>query len=160
MAIELTTATAAQLSGIQLYTSHIGVMDVFPNGRFTLGSTSGAYGVIHVSGVAGSSADMGDVVDFSHPDFTKFKTFSVFNSQASTLSAIVGGENLTALANVGTNSALILNYQSFSAATLNAFFTRLPATTRTATIMVNNNPGAATCTTSIATNKGYTVVTS
>jgi hypothetical protein len=25
---------------------------------------------------------------------------------------------------------------------------------------VSNNPGAATCTTSIATNKGYTVVTS
>jgi hypothetical protein len=159
MAIELTTATAAQLSGIRLYTSHINVMDVYPNGRFAFGTASSAYGVIQVSGGALSPSDTGDVVDFSHPDFTKFKTFAV-SSQASSLSAIVGGENLAALANAGTTSALVLSYQSFSAATLNAFFTRLPATTRTATITVNNNPGAATCTTSIATNKGYTVVTS
>ena len=159
MAIELTTATAAQLSGIRLYTSHINVMDIYPNGRFTLGGASNAYGIIQVSGGSLAANDTGGVVDFSHPDFTKFKTFAV-SSQASTLSAIVGGENLTALANVGTTSALVLSYQSFSAATLNALFTRLPATTRTATITVNNNPGAATCTTSIATNKGYTVVTS
>ena len=159
MAIELTTASAATLSGIQFYTSHFGIMDVYPNGRFAFGTASSAYGVIQVSGGALAASDVGDVVDFSHPDFTKFKTFAV-SSQASSLSAIVGGENLTALANTGTTSALILSYQSFSAATLNAFFTRLPATTKTATIDVRSNPGAATCTTSIATNKGYTVVTS
>ena len=156
MAIELTTATAAQLSGIQLYTSHINVMDIYPNGRFTIGSASGAYGVIQVSSVA----DQGDLLDFSHPDFTKFKIFSVNNTSTNNLSAIVGGENLTALANVGTASALVLQHSSFSATTLNTLFTRLPATTKTATIDVRSNPGAATCTTSIATNKGYTVVTS
>jgi hypothetical protein len=156
MAIELTTASAATLSGIQLYTSHVHIMDIYPNGRFTVGIASNAYGVIQVSSVA----DQGDLLDFSHPDFTKIKIFNVNNTSTNNLSAIVGGENLTALANVGTALALVLSYSSFSATTLNTLFTRLPATTKTATINVSNNPGAATCTTSIATNKGYTVVTS
>lgn len=43
---------------------------------------------------------------------------------------------------------------------INDFFTQLPTTTKTATLNVSGNPGAVTCDPTIATAKGYTVITS
>jgi hypothetical protein len=64
---------------------------------------------------------------------------------------------LTEVRNVGTASAISIGNMNLSAATINQFFTDLPATTRTATISVTSNPGSASCTPSIATEKGYIV---
>ena len=46
------------------------------------------------------------------------------------------------------------------ATALNAMFTSLGTANGSQTITVTGNPGAATCDTSIATNKGFTVVVS
>ena len=46
------------------------------------------------------------------------------------------------------------------ATALDALFTSLGTASGTQTITITGNPGAASCTTSIATNKGYTVVVS
>jgi len=43
-------------------------------------------------------------------------------------------------------------------AAINAFFTSLGTAAGSQTIDVRNNPGAATCTPSIATGKGFTVL--
>jgi hypothetical protein len=98
----------------------------------------------------------GTIVDFSilGPYFNSFSMNDI-----NTLTTINGASKLTAIRDEGTSSALSLQSCSFSASELNKLFTELPVTTRTATIRVNSNPGAATCTPSIATAKGYTVVT-
>jgi hypothetical protein len=61
---------------------------------------------------------------------------------------------------VGTVSGLNLRYNTYSATVLNTFFTDLPSTLLVCTIDVRNNPGSATCNPTIATAKGYTVITS
>ena len=70
---------------------------------------------------------------------------------------------LNGLEDVGTFIAFELNSGGgtvqTTAETLNDLFTQLPFTTRTATIDVKGNIGAATCDPSIATAKGYTVIT-
>jgi len=65
---------------------------------------------------------------------------------------------LTNLEDAGTLTALILHSNSLTASEINSLFTQLPKTTKTATINISNNPGTATCNTSIATSKGYTVI--
>jgi hypothetical protein len=65
---------------------------------------------------------------------------------------------LTNLEDVGTLSALILHSNSLTAIEINSLFAQLPKTTKTATINISNNSGTATCNTSIATSKGYTVI--
>jgi hypothetical protein len=67
---------------------------------------------------------------------------------------------LLQLVDFGTIPALFIRDLGLSSSLINNLFTQLPTTTRTATIDVRNNPGAATCNTSIATGKGYTVITS
>jgi hypothetical protein len=103
-----------------------------------------------------SITSIGTILDFSilGPYFDSFS----MNSQT-TLTTINGASKLTAIRDEGTSSALSLQGCSFSVSELNKLFTELPVTTRTATIKVNSNPGSATCTPSIATAKGYTVVT-
>jgi hypothetical protein len=54
-----------------------------------------------------------------------------------------------------TASGINVSYNKLSATELNRIFTALPAAT--ATITITGNPGAATCTRSIATAKGWTV---
>jgi len=148
MAIELTTASAATLSGIQVYTSGLTLEVVFPNA--TLHSNSGwTY-------IGDNGQSTGDTVDFTHPTFRRVAQVQ-FNY--SSLTKIIGGQNLVSLKDFGTQSSVYIG-SGFSAVTLNAFFTALPATTKTATLNVANNPGAATCTPSIATAKGYSVLTS
>ena len=149
MAIELTTASASTLSGIRAYTSALSYEALFPNAP--LWATE--------YGIRTTLSNCGDTVDFSHPSARKLGQVSACAYQAS-LTKIIGGANLVRLENAGTADAINFINCGFSAATLNAFFTALPATTKTATINVVNTPGAATCNTAIATAKGYTVVTS
>lgn len=65
---------------------------------------------------------------------------------------------LSVLENAGTTSALTFINNGLTDSIINDLFTQLPPTTKTATINVSNNPGAATCDPTIATAKGYTVV--
>ena len=154
MAIELTTASAATLSGIQVFTSNVGMFNMYPNALFAI-----SMGYISPP----DASLIGDTVDFSHPNFRKMSVVvatGLYGGSYSSLTKIIGGENLISVRDMGTTQAIVLSQAGFSAATLNAFFTALPATVRTATINVAGTTGAATCTTSIATAKGYTVVTS
>jgi hypothetical protein len=67
---------------------------------------------------------------------------------------------LISLKDLGTQRALNLSSSNMSAVTINSLFSQLPITTETATIGVSSNPGSATCDPTIATAKGYTVITS
>jgi hypothetical protein len=71
---------------------------------------------------------------------------------------IKNAELLTRLEDQGTNPALDIKNNQLTAEALNAFFTALPATTRTVTIDARSNPGSTTCDPSIATAKGYIVL--
>ena len=66
---------------------------------------------------------------------------------------------LTSLEDIGTAACLALGNKNLTDTVINDFFTQLPTTTKTATIDVRDNTGSATCDTSIATAKGYTIVT-
>jgi hypothetical protein len=75
---------------------------------------------------------------------------------------ILGFKNaalLKSLKDIGTAAALSITSRNLTAEIIDDLFTQLPATTQTATIVVTGNPGAATCDTTIATAKGYTVTT-
>lgn len=75
---------------------------------------------------------------------------------------ILGFENahlLTSLEDVGTTKALMFSNNAISEQSLESLYSQLPPTTKTATINVSGNPASATADSTIATNKGYTVVT-
>lgn len=146
MAIELTTATTAQVSGIGqtlgIGTSYVNLL--FPDAILSIDS----FGI--------PSAASASIADFKF--FSKYKSFA--NLAYKGITTIQNANFLVNLENVGTANALALTGNSLTAGAINALFTALPSTTKTATINVAGNPGAATCDTSIATNKGYTVITS
>lgn len=75
------------------------------------------------------------------------------------ITEIHGGFLLQNLEDIGTTNALNLGFYGLSELVINDFFSQLPITTKTATINVSNNPGSATCDPTIATAKGYTVIT-
>ena len=78
---------------------------------------------------------------------------------AGAVTTIRNAQLLTGLKDVGTQSAVVLGPSLGLTDTLiNSFFTQLPATILTATIVVAGNPGALTCDPTIATAKGYSVV--
>lgn len=60
---------------------------------------------------------------------------------------------------IGTSHSLYLRYRQMTDSVINSLFSQLPATIKTCTIDVSENLGSATCDPSIATNKGYTVIT-
>lgn len=66
---------------------------------------------------------------------------------------------LTGLILSGLTVGINISLQSMDATALNAFFTSLGTASGSQTITVTGNPGAATCDTSIATGKGWTVTT-
>lgn len=149
MAIELTTATTQQLSGIRQSLGAPTIFDMFPNAFFQ---------IRYIDDLLRnqiSTTDRGNTIDFKNCERMKRIVLG-----SGSLTTILNASILVNLENIGTAHALDLQQNSFSASTLNQLFTDLPATTKTATIDVRNNPGAATCDASIATNKGYTVVTS
>ena len=153
MAIELTTATVAELSGIKqsLGVTSINYYNLFPEAYVRSANLGQILGV-----------ELGSVIDFKFfPKLKRLNTASGSGTWVGTpLTTILNANVLTDLEDEGTTIALNFAQANFSAPTLNQLFTDLPATTKTATIRVTGNPGAATCDTSIATNKGYTVVTS
>lgn len=65
---------------------------------------------------------------------------------------------LAGLRNMGTSVSIHYQFAGLTAQALNDFFTALPPTTFTVTLNFQFNPGSATCTPSIATSKGYTVI--
>lgn len=69
---------------------------------------------------------------------------------------------LSSLEDAGTLLSMSFGSGAYnlSAEAINDLFTQLPPTTKTATIKVDEQPGAATCDPTIATAKGYTVVAS
>jgi len=152
MAIELTTATIAQLSGIRQALGVFNPRNVFPNADVYYSGGSGlpSTGSFQV-GLVGTIINFLPLQDVNRIDLSNGGT---------NLTSFLNAHVLVNLQNLGTVPALNLQECDFSASTLNQLFTDLPATTKTATINVINNPGAATCDTTIATNKGYTVVTS
>ena len=77
-----------------------------------------------------------------------------------TINSIVNAHLLTSIVDVGTGVGFQLANVGLSQATLNSLFTQLPTTLATITVDVKNNPGSATCDPTIATAKGYTVITS
>lgn len=58
----------------------------------------------------------------------------------------------------GTSPQLDISYNQLSASALNTLFGDLPIVYSGQTIKITGNPGAATCDTSIAINKGYTII--
>lgn len=90
--------------------------------------------------------------------FTLFYTgFKV--SAANTLSKIRNAVLLINLEDLGTSQAMDASSIGLTDTVIDDLFTQLPPTTKTATINVSSNPGAATCDPTIATAKGYTVIT-
>jgi hypothetical protein len=70
------------------------------------------------------------------------------------------GNNLKGLILTGLTVGIDISNQPMSATALDAFFTSLGTASGSQTITITGCIGAATCDTSIATNKGFTVVSS
>ena len=91
----------------------------------------------------------------------RFATLNFFNPTMTTnITGFSNADKLTNLEDAGTETSINLPACGMSASTIDSLFTQLPSTTKTATINVSGNPGSGTCDPSIATAKGYTVVTS
>ena len=99
-----------------------------------------------------------DMVGLGNP--TKYSTLPFLtNPEGTRTITIKNAELLSGLRDEGTYIAVRFNFTGLTATALNNFFTALPPTTFTATINVANNPGSLTCSPTIATSKGYTVIT-
>jgi hypothetical protein len=135
----------------------------FPNGTYFIIADVGTY-----------IQKTGDTLDFSlYPESAKllfkFDT-NIFSPGFGTpsyitagfekaLEQIIGGQYLTGLANSGTSIAFNAYGNNMSDTAIDAFFTDLPTASYTATLNFQNNTGSATCDPTIATAKGYTVIT-
>lgn len=73
--------------------------------------------------------------------------------------AFTGMYNLEDFLLTGCQIGFDITGSNMSATALNALFTSLGTASGSQTITVTGNPGAATCNTSIATTKGFTVIT-
>jgi hypothetical protein len=102
-----------------------------------------------------------DFIGYGFPN--KYDKISIANGIGSstgvTITSFKNAKFLTALKNAGTTNALVLANLGLTNSVINDLFTQLPTTINTATIDVRLNPGSATCDPTIATAKGYTVVT-
>jgi len=86
-------------------------------------------------------------------------TFGFSIGAGNTLIKIRNAQFLINLEDLGTTSAFNPGTE-MSSEVINDFFTQLPSTNKTVTLNVSGTTGAATCDPSIATAKGYTVITS
>ena len=94
------------------------------------------------------------VIDFSMDDCSSVTSTTNF--------VYIGATSYSQLQRViltGLTVGIDLSNQVLSATAIDAFFAALGTASGAQTITVTGNPGAATCTTSIATGKGFTVVT-
>ena len=126
-----------------------GMWNWFPNAAFGSVSFSTTGATLPLSA--------GDIVIFD-VDAKHVGNFALDILSGGEIETVDGCEFLTQIRDAGTTMALPLQGHKLTTSEINKIFTELPATTRTATINVSGNPGAATCDPSIATAKGYTVV--
>jgi hypothetical protein len=75
-----------------------------------------------------------------------------------TTNAVNGCKNLKTLILTGLTRGITVDDCLMEATEINAFFTSLGTAAGSQTIFIRRNPGSATCNTSIATTKGFTVV--
>ena len=96
--------------------------------------------------------------------------YAGYGTDEPSLVELQGGQNLTITAflnwqladkleDIGTAAAVVLSGLQIADTVLDDFFTQLPVTTKTVTINIASTSGTATCDPTIATAKGYTVVT-
>lgn len=95
-----------------------------------------------------------DISKIKHPDLIYQINFFLVS-----FSGIVGASLLTNIRDAGTAPAIWITRGDLSTETINSLFSQLPVTNKVATINLDNNPGSATCDPTIATAKGYIVVT-
>lgn len=101
-----------------------------------------------------------DFLGFGDPTKTKRILYQpIAGFPTTTISEIKNANLLISLEDIGTTRSFYMLNLGLSESTINDLFTQLPTTTKTATIDVRNNPGSATCDPTIATSKGYIVVT-
>tara|TARA_B110000503_G_scaffold134704_1_gene214108 strand:+ start:78 stop:1232 length:1155 start_codon:yes stop_codon:yes gene_type:complete len=95
---------------------------------------------------------------------TRRLVFSAIPAQPSSMAnnggCFSGMKNLEEMIVPGLQNGFTIAGSNMSATALDAMFTSLGTANGSQTITVTGNPGAATCDTSIATNKGFTVVIS
>jgi hypothetical protein len=136
-------------------------------------AAAGTDGVPMVAPALFNPADLGiygeiyDLLGTGNP--TKVHKVTLSTGTATSVSIIKNAQLLTNLEDSGTSPAFSwinsgttaagIVYPAATAAQINDFFTQLPSTTKTATINISAQPNKAGATTSIATNKGYTVTT-
>ena len=101
-----------------------------------------------------------DILGMGNPK--KFRNFPVTSSPTFTVTGFINANLLTELEDIGTSESVFLSSFDLSLTTsvINQFFTDLPPTVKTATIDIRSQPGTPGCDPSIATAKGYTVITS
>jgi hypothetical protein len=135
---------------------------VFPYARIrALINFTGLTNQFVINPTLGFTYETGDLIDLS--SFSEVRVFSLsFNlvTQTNQVTKIINANLLTELENQGTANAFTFTGGVIDAQGLNDLFTQLPATVKTATLDVRNNTGSATCDPTIATAKGYTVITS
>jgi hypothetical protein len=90
----------------------------------------------------------------------KCKGFNISNCSGitNTNNAFSGMVSMETLTLTGMTRGFTIDDCNMSATAINALFTSLGNAVGSQTINVRRNPGSATCTTSIATSKGFTVV--
>lgn len=82
------------------------------------------------------------------------------NTSGAVITEIKNVKLLTSLKDNGTELSLDLRNVGLTKALIDFIFVELPNTTEQATINVSGSPGTSTCDPTIATAKGYTVITS
>jgi len=85
-------------------------------------------------------------------------TFQDFSTVTNTLNMFSGTGNIRELIVRGCTVGIDISSNSMTADALDAMFTSLGTANGAQTITITDNPGTATCDTTIATGKGYTVV--
>jgi len=85
-------------------------------------------------------------------------TFQDFSTVTNTLNMFLTTGNIRELILSGCTVGVDISSNSMTADALDAMFTSLGTASGAQTITITDNPGTATCDTTIATGKGYTVV--
>lgn len=101
-----------------------------------------------------------DTLGYGNPTRLRYFACNPGFGEATLVASIKNAQLLNNLFDIGTERAVDIRNAQLSATALNNFFTDLPSTSLVCTLDVRGNPGSATCNPTIATAKGYTVVTS
>jgi len=98
-------------------------------------------------------------IDFSAlPAAAKAGIVSIGTDTSTPVVSVANADVLVNLQDLGTQYAVVLP-NLMAGSVIDDFFTQLPATTKTATINASPASGVGDCDPTIATSKGYTVIT-